>query len=139
MFKPTHFPPIPDVFSSTLYPFSPKGVKTFKTTQIKQRNRQKARAGHQHLPVEHSAIALCYLFVCSSIQLYIPFSPQSLFHLTLGSGESGSQLSIPITKLGEKKYYLGIFFKVKTLSPKFTRFMFERKIWKSKPAGYVTL
>jgi len=28
-----------------------------------------------------------------------------------GSGEPGSQFSMPITKLGEKKYYLGIFFK----------------------------
>jgi len=28
-----------------------------------------------------------------------------------GSGEPGRQFSIPITKLGEKKYYLGIFFK----------------------------
>ena len=70
------------------------------------------------------------------LQIYFPFSPKSLFHFTLGSGEPGSQFSMPITKLGEKKYYLGIFFKVKTLSPKLTEFMFERKMWKPKLVGF---
>ena len=45
-------------------------------------------------------------------------SPTFYFTSLPGSGEPGRQFSIPITKLGEKKYYLGIFFKVMTCSPK---------------------